>query len=61
MTRKNSEGIEIEYRTFKRTCEAERHANVIALLEEIKRKLNYPPSTDMALIEWSLINLLNDL
>ena len=59
--RKNSEGIEIEYRTFKRTCEAERHANVIALLEEIKRKLNYPPSTDMALIEWSLINLLNDL
>lgn len=61
MTRKNSEGVEIEYRTFKRTCEAERHDNIIIMLEEIKRKLNYPPSTDMALIEMSLRNTLNEL
>ena len=61
MTRKNSEGIEIEYRTFKKTCEKERFEAIEVLLEEIKRKLNYPPSTDMAIIEWSLIELLNGL
>jgi hypothetical protein len=59
--RKNSEGIEIEYRTFKRICEKERNDNIVILLEEIKRKLNYPPSTDMAIIEWSLQNMLNEL
>ena len=59
--RKNSEGIEIEYRTFKRVCEAERYDNIIILLEEIKRKLNYPPSTDMAIVEMALVNMLNEL
>ena len=61
MTRKNSEGIEIEYRTFRRVCEAERHDNIVILLEEIKRKLNYPPSTDMAIIEMAIVNMLNEL
>jgi hypothetical protein len=59
--RKNSEGIEIEYRTFKKTCEKERFEAIEVLLEEIKRKLNYPPSTDMAIIEMSLVNMLQDL
>ena len=59
--RKNSEGIEIEYRTFKKTCEKERFEAIEVLLEEIKRKLNYPPSTDMAIVEMSLNNMLNEL
>ena len=59
--RKNNEGIEIEYRTFKRVCEKERNDNIVILLETIKRKLNYPPSTDMALIEMALVNILNEL
>ena len=59
--RKNSEGIGIEYRTFRRVCEKERNDNIVILLETIKRKLNYPPSTDMAIVEWSLQNMLNEL
>ena len=61
MARKNSEGIEIEYRTFKEVCEKERKENIEAMIEEIRRKTGYPPTTKMAWIELALRNLLNEL
>lgn len=61
MVRKNSEGIEIQYRTFRRVCERERKENIETLIEEIKKKSGYPPTTDMAWIEYALANLLNEL